>query len=83
MARTKEAQRRAAAEEVCWSLMLMMELGGLEGIDMGWRRMLGDPLEKWAKLCEETGQMKADDEPEHGDEHEVLVRAQRVGRDYV
>jgi hypothetical protein len=80
MARTKEAQRRYAAEEVCWSLMLMMELGGLEQIPLEWRKLLADPLEKWAKLCEETGQMKADTEPEHGDEPEVLARAQRVGQ---
>lgn len=80
MARTKEAQRKIAAEEVCWSLMIMMELGGLEGIPLEWRKQLGDPLEKWAKLCEATGLMKGDDDPEHGDEAQVLVNAQRVGQ---
>lgn len=75
MARTKEAQRRAAAEEVCWSLMLMMELGGLEKIDLGWRKVLGDPFGKWAELCVATGHMR----DEHGDAEEVLAAAQQVG----
>ena len=56
MARTKAAQRRLAAEEVCWALMLMMQLGLLE-IPVGDRKILAEPMEKWAKLCVETGEM--------------------------
>lgn len=57
MAKTKAAQRRDAAEEVCWTLMLMMELGGLE-IPMEWRKFLSPPMDKWADLCVQTEVMK-------------------------
>lgn len=57
MAKTKAAQRRDAAEEVCWCLMLMMQLGGLE-IPVEWRKFLGPSMDRWADLCVETGEMK-------------------------
>lgn len=54
MGQTKAARRRDAAEEVCMAVILMMGLGGLE-IPLEWRRMLGEPMEKWAELAAETG----------------------------
>lgn len=53
MSKTKQARRRDQAEEVCWSIMLMMELGGLE-IPMEWRPILADPMGEWARLATET-----------------------------
>lgn len=56
----KIGKRRKAAEEVCWALMLMIGLGGLDEVDLEWRKMLGEPMEKWADLAVETGEMKPD-----------------------
>jgi hypothetical protein len=58
MAATKAAQRRAAAEQVCWALLIMMELGGLDGVPMDWRPFLTEPLTEWLDLAVDTGQMK-------------------------
>lgn len=61
MARTLEAQRRAAAEEVCWALVVMMGLGGLE-IPMEWRKYLGNVMDPWVELAVQTGKMKGTDD---------------------
>lgn len=58
MAATKQAQRRSAAEEVCWALMLMVNLGGLDGMDLDWRKYLADPLLSWCDLAVATGELK-------------------------
>jgi hypothetical protein len=70
MGRTLVAQRRYAAEEVCWSLMLVMQLGGMDEIPLEWRKLIADPLMEWCKLCEATGQMKKEPEGEDGGEEE-------------
>lgn len=40
-------QRRAAAEDVCFTVLLMMGLGELE-IPIEARKWLADPMQKWA-----------------------------------
>lgn len=47
-------KRRSAAEDVCWAIMLMMSLGGLE-IDQEWKDFLAKPMQAWADLAAETG----------------------------
>ena len=59
MAKNKAARRRDAAEEVCFTLLLMMELGGLDIKDKEWRECLGKPMEVWADLAVETDILKA------------------------
>jgi hypothetical protein len=58
LAKNKAARRRDAADEVCFTLLLMMELGGLDIKDKGWREFLGKPMEKWADLAVDTGILK-------------------------
>lgn len=53
MAKTRNALRRDAAEEVCWDLVLAINLGGLNDVEDGWRKMIGDSLGKWAELVDE------------------------------
>lgn len=53
MAKTRQAQRRDRAEDVCWSLMIMMGLGALDGIPLEWRKQLADPLEEWIEMVDE------------------------------
>lgn len=55
------ASRLSAAEEVCWTLLLMMGLGGLE-IEKKWRDYLGTTYEKWVTLAVETGVMNEEDD---------------------
>lgn len=50
-------KRRAAAEEVCWTLILMMGCGLLDDVPEGERKMLAEPLQAWANLAYETGIM--------------------------
>lgn len=52
--------RRDAAEEVCWTLMLMMSIGTLE-IPLEDRPFLGEPVDKWAGLAVATGKMKEEE----------------------
>lgn len=51
-------KRRSAAEEVCWTLVLMMDLGGLE-IEPEWRDYLAGPMGAWTALAVETGVMNS------------------------
>lgn len=49
-----ELERLQAAEDVCYTLILMMHIGLLEGgpfehLDV--RTMLGEPMEKWSNLA--------------------------------
>lgn len=46
--------RLEAAEEVCWTLLLMMALGGLE-IPQEWRDYLYGSYGKWTDLAVDTG----------------------------
>lgn len=48
------AKRRAAAEEVCWTVILMMSLGLLP-IPYKNRPMLAEPMQKWSDLAAQTG----------------------------
>lgn len=61
MAKTLAAQRRSRAEEVCWSLMLALNLGGLDEIPLEWRSLIADPLQAWCDLAVKTGEMKDDE----------------------
>jgi hypothetical protein len=58
MAKTNAAKRRDAAEQVCWTLMLMMSIGMLELPDAS-RVMLGNVMEVWSDLAVRTGELKA------------------------
>jgi hypothetical protein len=49
-------KRRKAAEEVCWRILLMMGLDILPIEDYDSRKLLADPMEKWADLAQQTGQ---------------------------
>jgi hypothetical protein len=53
MTKTRNAQRRDAAEDVCWSLLIAIELGGLNEVEDGWRKMIGTELGKWAELVDD------------------------------
>jgi hypothetical protein len=57
----KVTKRKEAAEEVCWALMLMMDLGGLD-IPMEWREELGKSMEEWVELAVQTGIMRTEEE---------------------
>lgn len=50
-------ERLEAAEKVCWSLMVMMNFGGLE-LDIEWRRFLAEPMQEWVDLAVSTNIMK-------------------------
>lgn len=63
--------RLETAEEVCWTLMLMMGLGGLQ-LSPGWRTFLGEPLQKWADLASEQGIMNEDGRKYSNDEFVAL-----------
>lgn len=65
MTAEKLDERLAAAEEVCWALMVMIGLGeGLEEMPLEWRPWLGEPLQKWAHLAVETGILPAGSDDE-------------------
>lgn len=49
-----ELKRLRAADEVCWSLLLMMAVGALD-IPMEEREWLRTTFEPWADLAVETG----------------------------
>lgn len=49
-------KRRDAAEEVCWTLLIMMAFGVLE-IPRDAREFLSRTYDKWADLAVETGVM--------------------------
>ena len=53
MAKTRSARRRDAAEEVCWELMIAIPLGGMDDVEVGWRKLIAEPLQKWAELIDE------------------------------
>lgn len=53
-------ERLAAAEEVCWTLMLQIDAGGLK-IPAEWRAFLGEPLRTWADLAVRDGIMASDE----------------------
>lgn len=54
-------RRLEAAEEVCSTLILMMQLGGIDGTGdteeerKAWREMLAEPMQKWSDLAFKTG----------------------------
>jgi hypothetical protein len=52
-----EIERLRAAEDVCWSLLLMMKLGGLD-ISHSWRQYLAKDVQKWVDRAVATGVMK-------------------------
>lgn len=52
--------RLEAAEEVCWTLLMMMALGGLE-IPQEWREYLNRTYEPWSDLAVETGIMASEE----------------------
>ena len=52
--RYKVKKRRDAAEEVCFTLLIMMGLGGLD-IPKEWREFLAPPMQAWADVAAETG----------------------------
>lgn len=55
MNRLEEKQKRyKAAEDVCFSLLLMMDLGMLE-LPMENRKFLAEPMQIWADLAAEAG----------------------------
>jgi hypothetical protein len=64
VSKTLAARRREAAEEVCWSLLIMMDLGGLD-IPLEWRKYLADSMEPWVDLAVRTGQLRDDEEEQH------------------
>jgi len=51
------AERKKAAEEVCYTVLLAMALGGLD-IPLEDRDFLAKPMEKWTRLCVKTGTME-------------------------
>lgn len=58
-----DARRMAAAEEVCWTLLLMMGFGLLPVEEQAGRDMLADPMMQWADKAVATGLMSpAEDE---------------------
>jgi hypothetical protein len=52
-----EYERLKAAEDTCWSLMLAITIGVLEAVPVSERPLIGDSLDKWAKLAAEQGLM--------------------------
>lgn len=60
----KVGKRRKAAEDVCWTLMLMMALGGLDDVPMEWRPLLADSLQSWADIAVDTGVMQSEIRPD-------------------
>jgi hypothetical protein len=54
-------ERLHAAEDVCWTLLMMMALGGLE-IEQEWKDYLFGPYDKWTKLAVDTGVMETGEE---------------------
>jgi hypothetical protein len=63
----KELKRLRAAEETCWTLMLMMGLGMLD-IPMHEREMLSRTMQKWVDLGVATGIIENDDDDVIDDE---------------
>lgn len=54
--KTLTKKRRDAAEEVCYAVILLMALGFLDVPDAE-RKLLGEPMQVWANLAEETGKL--------------------------
>jgi hypothetical protein len=53
-------KRLKAAEEVCWTLILMMAFGGLNLPDDE-RQILANPMEKWSDLSDKWEALVAKD----------------------
>jgi len=47
-----EHERNKAANEVCWTLIIMMAFGGLDLPDDD-RQFLGERMERWADISDE------------------------------
>lgn len=54
-------ERLEAAEDVCWTLLMMMALGGLE-LEQEWRDYLTGSYEKWTDLAVATGIMNREED---------------------
>ena len=52
-------ERKKAAEEVCWTLLLMMAVGSLDLPDED-RKWLSTSMQKWSDLAHKTGQLPDD-----------------------
>lgn len=52
-----EIERLHAAEDVCWTLMVMMDLGMLPIQDEPTRDFLAKPMLKWAEIAVAHGLM--------------------------
>lgn len=55
-----DLMRLRAAEEVCWTVMLMMEFDLLPIDDQRSRWLLGDPMLVWARKATECGLLEED-----------------------
>lgn len=58
-----EEKRLRQAEEVCFCLILMMALGGLD-IPQDEKDLLAEPMLKWADLAADAGLIREGDESE-------------------
>jgi hypothetical protein len=67
-----EIERLKAAEDVCWSLMLLMKLGGLD-ISHSWKQYLAKDMQAWVDKAVATGVMSEGGEKIPEDEFERLV----------
>jgi hypothetical protein len=53
--RRRREQRRDAAEEVCWRILILMGIGALEDVPMRLRDLVAEPMQKWADLNPKVG----------------------------
>jgi hypothetical protein len=56
-----EKERYKAAEDVCWTLILMMAFGGLDLPDIE-REWLGERMQKWSDISDEYEALVAKDQ---------------------
>lgn len=76
--------RLELAEDVCWTLLMMMALGGLE-IEQEWRDYLAGPYEKWADQAVRTGVMdqgEDDATPDETQEKDKEAEANEAAGDH-
>jgi hypothetical protein len=68
-------ERLEAADEVCWTLIVMMQLGGLD-IPFEERKFLMDTYGPWVQLAVESGDLPSRDPYEESDEDATESRSQ-------
>ena len=60
-AKRLERKRLKAAEDVCYTILLAMALGGLD-IPLEDRQFIAKPMEKWVDLSVKSGLIREDED---------------------